>query len=139
MASFKLADSAIFQPAPTVDSVTTFSAEVDAAAEVNLTSTYFETDVIGTIEIETEEEDQFILLLEIDLTEIGIILMISLALVLFFKFLKSKSKNSTVKFIEAGKSENAEQVNRCGKKCVENGNETVYRLASSIQSVRNQV
>ena len=129
MASFKLADSAIFQPAPTVDSVTTFSAEVDAAAEVNQTSTYFETDVIGTIEIETEEEDQYILVLDIDLTVIAIVLIISLALVMFFKFLKSKSKNSTVKFIEAGRSENAEQVKRCGKKCVENGNEKVYRLA----------
>ena len=134
MASFKLADSAHFQPAPTADFAhfqpaptadfdftTEFSPEIADAAVVDPTSTYFETEVIDTIEIETEEEVQYTLAFETDLTEIAIVSMIS-------QKKKSKKKQSTVQFFKTGRSEKAEQVERFEKKCVENQNEKVYRL-----------
>jgi len=124
------ADFAHFQPAPTADFdfTTEFSPEIADAAVVDPTSTHFETEVIDTIEIETEEEVQYTLAFETDLTEIAMVLMISLALVVFFKFLKSKKKQSTVQFFETGRSEEAEQVKKFEKNCVENQNEKVYRL-----------
>ena len=141
MASFKLADSANFQPALTADFAhfqpastadfdftTEFSPEIADAAVVKSTPTHFETEVIDTIEIETEEEVQYTLVFETDLTEIAMVLMISLALVMFFKIFKSKKKRSTVQFFKTGRSEKAEQVERFEKKCVENQNEKVYRL-----------
>jgi len=128
MASLKLADSATFQPVPTDDFVTTFSAEIADAAGVNPALTYFETDVFDAIEIETEEEVEYTLVLDTDFAVIAMVLVISFASVMYFKFLKSKIENSAVKTVEAGRSEKGQQVNRFEKNCVENQDEKVYRL-----------